>query len=142
MNIDAKILNKILAILAEAVTLMAVSTYSSCRGLHGLQPTKTVAAIRWRRLRWGRGLRCFKAWARPVGDRGEGCVALRDTAPSLSPALSSPDRPEAGGPGGPGEKGVIRLLRAICHEDHSQADHWWSGDSNRRAQGLAIVIKH
>ena len=36
-------------------TLMAVSIYSSCWGLHGLWPMNTATAIRLQRRGWGRG---------------------------------------------------------------------------------------
>ena len=53
---------------------------------------------------------CFQAWAWPVGGRGEGSRALRDTALSLFPGPPAhPPGPKPEGLEGPREKDAIRL---------------------------------
>ena len=84
--------------LAEAVTLMAASTVSSCRGLRGPRPVETAAAIRPQRWGWGRGSPLLQG----QGEALVRALELCRTQPLACPrSPSSPACPDTRGPGRP-----------------------------------------
>ena len=116
--------------LIEAVTLVAVSIYSRCWGLHWLGPMETASAIR----SWP-GPSQWAAMAR--------ALELCRTQPSACPGPpSSRTSPEAGAPRaleGLGRRPRSTAHGTFCPEDRCEADCWQSRTSNRCSKGLVLT---
>lgn len=115
--------------LAEALTLMAVSMYSSCWSLCGLWPMETAAADRSLRWGWGEVHCCFEAWTLKWAAMMRALVLWEHTCP-WAPNSSAGPRLE-------GLEGLGEKLRSASHhslglKDHCKAHCWWSRTSNLR----------